>query len=191
MRNAEQVAYVYRVVAKYETETPDRESGDRQYELAVGIEAQSAGCVSEGWGDGRVLEWTFLTWKASGRAAKALSAAGCDYVYRKILDSNKVEDVWEIHGRTRTEIEAAERERYDKVWYDRHQGALEREAWEPGTVFKAAGLLEGATAAAERIETTYGKENVGPHDDFEWGMLCGELSTLRWVLGDEWGNLDS
>ncbi len=27
--------------------------------------------------------------------------------------------------------------------------------------------------------------------DFHWGMLSGKLSTLRWVMGDEWDNLDS
>ena len=41
------------------------------------------------------------------------------------------------------------------------------------------------------MEAEYGRKNLGPYDDFEWGMLNGKLSAIRWVMGDEWDMLDT
>ncbi len=43
--------------------------------------------------------------------------------------------------------------------------------------------------AAQRVENNY--DDVGPWSDFEWGMINGKLSALRWVLGSEWDMLDT
>lgn len=86
-------------------------------------------------------------------------------------------------------IVAAEQEHFDRVWYDRHQG------WaamvKAGHAKPSRELWRTARAAARRLEKKYGKKNLGPYSDFEWGMINGKLSTLRWVLGDEWDMLDS
>jgi hypothetical protein len=44
-------------------------------------------------------------------------------------------------------------------------------------------------AYAKKLEQKFGKKNLGPYTDFEWGMLAGKLSAIRWVLGDEWDEL--
>ena len=52
-------------------------------------------------------------------------------------------------------------------------------------------VWEGAVRAAESKEEEHGKANMGPWSDFEWGMINGKLSALRWSLGDEWDMLDT
>ena len=49
----------------------------------------------------------------------------------------------------------------------------------------------GALASAKRTEEEVGLGNLGPWDDFEWGMLNGKLSAIRWFLGDDWDMLDT
>jgi hypothetical protein len=44
--------------------------------------------------------------------------------------------------------------------------------------------------SAKKVEDIYGKDNLS-FDDFEWGMINGKLSALRWVIGEEWDNLDT
>jgi hypothetical protein len=62
---------------------------------------------------------------------------------------------------------------------DHRKRPIQRDVW------------EGALKAAARVEKEYGLEHLGPWSDFEWGMINGKLSALRWVLGDDWDMLDT
>ena len=66
---------------------------------------------------------------------------------------------------------------------------IRRNPYRPDQVLDT--VWERALAAAKRTEDEVGVENLGPWDDFEWGMLNGKLSALRWVMGDDWDMLDT
>jgi hypothetical protein len=89
--------------------------------------------------------------------------------------------------RSQSEIIAAEEEFFDKVWYERHL-LLEHESGRDRTPRE---IREGALRAAEEVRARRGEDNLGPYTDFEWGMVNGKLSALRWVLGDDWDFLDT
>lgn len=91
--------------------------------------------------------------------------------------------------RSMSAIVAAEEEYFDKVWYDRHK--MHREGVRTGRTKIDAAIWSGALRAARNVERRRGKRNLGPYDDFEWGMVNGKLSALRWVLGLEWDMLDT
>lgn len=116
------------------------------------------------------------------------------------VDSSVVDDLeyeeWTEEPRPTDEIVSLIGELIDKVWYNRHKVYEERiEAGEiklrpyPGK-YDPDGcdpeIWKGALAAAKKMEEQYGLENLGPWNDFEWGMMNGKLSALRWVLGEDW-----
>jgi predicted nucleic acid-binding protein len=117
----------------------------------------------------------------------------------------------ELYGATQVrgfyEILEAEHLLYRQVWYNRHQNLrinIERgrdkvvtdEEWRAAKPVQrrrmiTEGTWKGAQEAARKTEAEVGIENLGPWDNFEWGMINGKLSALRWVLGDEWDMLDT
>lgn len=91
--------------------------------------------------------------------------------------------------RSLKQIKKAEDEYYEKRWYDRHMMLWRvRHGRRHKDHLK---IMIEAHKAAKKIEKKYGKKNLGPYTDFEWGMLAGKHSALRWVLGDEWDMLDT
>lgn len=91
--------------------------------------------------------------------------------------------------RTENEVYSKLEELVDQIWYNRHQVLKEKVLKNNAIV--APEIWGGALAAAKRIEEKYGEENLWHESDFEWGILNGKLSTLRWLTGDEWDMLDT
>lgn len=106
-----------------------------------------------------------------------------------------------------SELLEAEHVLFQQVWYNRKWGIID--AVEKGkTTIVSKGDWDSAMPKARRkmivddiwngmlngmkeAEAELGKENLGPWSNFEWGMINGKLSALRWVLGDDWDMLDT
>ena len=121
----------------------------------------------------------------------------------ELVDEIEFENDWDFEFRSFSEILDIEKELEQKIWYNRHKvrehhietgkiKLISREDFDIKTsnnnIIKD--IWEGALSSAKRVESIYGKENLS-FDDFEWGMINGKLSALRWVIGDEWDNLDT
>lgn len=115
-----------------------------------------------------------------------------------------IEDEWSEQPRGLTDILEVVEELTQKIWYNRHQNLaykvetrkiklIDEKNFTTSSAQRTIvkGIWEGALKSAKNVEKKYGIENLGPWDDFEWGMLNGKLSALRWVLGEEWDCLDT
>lgn len=104
--------------------------------------------------------------------------------------------------RSASTILAEEDRLVDLVWYNRHK--IREERIEEGRIkiiedtadplynnsdAILKDIWEGALVSAAKVEAKYDLKSWWPWDDFEWGMLNGKLSALRWVLGQDWDEL--
>jgi hypothetical protein len=86
------------------------------------------------------------------------------------------------------QIHKAGRLYFEKLWY--YRCYLDQvDQFERGLI---PCVNDKAEAAAEKLRQEFGREELeGPYTDFEWGMINGKLSALRWVSGEEWDSLDT
>lgn len=123
----------------------------------------------------------------------------------EVIDDEILADIQFEHDFTEEtrglrEILSAMDELVDKIWYNRHCNRsygiengdiriVPDGTQEYGNDVIHESIWKGALNAAQRVEEKY--DDTGPWSDFEWGMLNGKLSALRWALGDEWDMLDT
>lgn len=122
-----------------------------------------------------------------------------------LLADHDAEFNFSQQSRNLSEILEAEGLLFRQIWYNRHwnlrtkiengthhvvaEKDYSRNPYRPDQTLDT--VWAQALAAAKRTEDEVGLDKLGPWDDFEWGMLNGKLSALRWVLGDEWDMLDT
>jgi hypothetical protein len=113
-----------------------------------------------------------------------------EYFGEEFTELSEEFEVVREEPRTLAEILEAEKEYFDKVWYVRALVLEEKiKAGEKEPMLPE--ISDGAHAAMRAVEERYGRENLGPWDDWGWGFAHGKLSALRWVLGSEWDFLDT
>lgn len=116
--------------------------------------------------------------------ASTLQSHFGDVLSKLLEESDFVEE-----PRLLEEILTAEKELFDRIWYHRTMHHIFK--LESNTESKELErLMEIAGPPMARVEAKYG-DTLGPYSDFEWGMLNGKMSALRWVLGSEWDFLDT
>jgi len=93
------------------------------------------------------------------------------------------------HVRPESEIWKAEEEFFSRVWYQRHLFLMYKAKM--GQDNTPPDILRGAKEAAKRARARYGNDIAKGVTDWEYGFMSGKLSTLRWVLGEEWDFLDT
>jgi hypothetical protein len=109
-----------------------------------------------------------------------------DYTsFKRSFEFNEESNIFK--ERSEEEVYSAIEKIVDQIWYNRHQVLKEKVL--KNEVSVASEIWKGALAAAKKIEKKYGEENLWHESDFEWGMLNGKLSALRWLTGDEWDML--
>lgn len=115
-----------------------------------------------------------------------------------------IEQTLDFPPRRFVEISEAIGKLMDQIWYNRHQVWNEKlrigeaklidddeeRGKDPFGLRIHRRIWEMAERSARDKEEKYGVDELGPWDDFEWGMINGKLSALRWVLGEEWDMLD-
>jgi hypothetical protein len=118
------------------------------------------------------------------------------------LDEFEFEYEWQEESRGFYEILDSINKLTDQIWYNRHcnrvyeieQGNIQVVEDKDYDVYNHNQIVkyiwDGALKSARNKESMYPDE-LGPWTDFEWGMLNGKLSALRWILGDEWDMLDT
>jgi hypothetical protein len=88
--------------------------------------------------------------------------------------------------RSKNEIEEAEKEFFEKVWFVKREWNI-ADMKSLGTAqAEMDEYLETIRPKQQEITQKYGRKNLIFKDEMNWGLTDGRLSGLRWVLGKGW-----
>ena len=124
----------------------------------------------------------------------------------ELIEDIRFEREYNQESRKLSELIEAEQKLEQQIWYNRKWGIIDRvekgvlkqvtrEVYYAAPPKKRRDMIvdtiwDGMMAAMKSAEAELPGE-LGPWTDFEWGMLNGKLSAIRWFLGHEWDMLDT
>lgn len=129
-----------------------------------------------------------------GRSRYLYEVDGLNAILLEYFGDDFIQEVEEVEGvqtepRSFEEIVDAQKEYFDKVWYARR--SMREPDVNEGAQELHPDIIERVRSLMQAIEERYGKDDLLPANDWEWGYTNGKLATIRWVLGDEWDSLDT
>lgn len=89
--------------------------------------------------------------------------------------------------RTTAELAAAAQELEDRIWYNR-KIVLMNSIRHRATPMPPEDIMDAITAHMREIEQKY---TSASYNTYEWGVVNGRLSALRWIFGEDWDMLDT
>ena len=110
----------------------------------------------------------------------------------------------EAEPRSLAEMQEAAHRLTLQVWHNRHKNreweikhgklkVVSHEKWSRTKGYNHSEIVDevwkGALRSAKKAERELGEGNHGPYTDFEWGMINGKLSAIRWMSGEDWDEL--
>jgi hypothetical protein len=110
---------------------------------------------------------------------------------RRLRELGAEAEFYFMPSRSLPEVLEAGKEFCDRAWYECVSSMLNEPAYGyDGLLRPRRENDRGWLLALRQKEQEYGKENLMVRSDYEWGMVRGKLSALRWVLGEQWDMLD-
>lgn len=125
----------------------------------------------------------------------------------ELMEEIRFDREYSQEPRRLSELLEVEHKLFLQVWYNRKWVLIDshrrgrhklvtREEWDNAKPAKRSRMTvdtvwNGMLDAMKRTELELGPDEIGPWDDFEWGMINGKLSAIRWMLGDDWDMLDT
>jgi hypothetical protein len=111
----------------------------------------------------------------------------------EMLSGLGIEEDFEVTpSRTVKEVAEVAEKLLDRVWYERKLVLVNSPDYDAEVAYRDhPDIVRGMLRNMQRVEQQGLEEEFPVENDFDWGMVNGKFSALRWLFGMEWDMLDT